>query len=250
MPRLGPEGNALLYAFVDESTRDEDYYFLSAVVCTEAQVEFLERELTAVLLKHGETFETLHAGVELHASQMMRAVERPWRRIPIRVRFALYEDCLRVIAASGARIYIEGVNVPAQIARGYAVVTPARELCFSHLLEQINGCCSQEEPVVQVIADEHHTAQQSRSDFRRYQIRGTYGYRSSRLPNIAPEIRFEKSDLLRGLQAADLVTYIYNRWLTVKETDERAHLAKQRLWAILEPRTRWPEGRERTWPHP
>lgn len=238
----------MLYAFVDESTRDEDYYFLSAVVCTEAQVASLERELTAVLLKHGETFENLHAGVELHASQIMRAVEKPWRKIPIRARFALYEDCLRVIAASGARVYIEGVNIPAQKASGYSRVTPARELCFSHLLERINACCGHQEPQVQVIADEHHTAQQSRSDFRKYQQFGTYGYRSSTLPKIHPEIRFERSDLMRGLQAADLVTYIYNRWLTVTETDARAHAAKKRLWAIVEPLTRWPRGRERTWP--
>lgn len=237
----------VLYAFIDESERDSTHYFLGAIVVTEPQAEAIRSGLDAIVAKHAVTVPGL-AAVELHGSTMMRAASAPWRGVPLRMRFRIYEEALWVIIASGARVYIEGVNVPKQLARGYRAPIPARELAFSHLLERVNECCSPDERTVKVVADEHHTAEVSRSNFDSYQVAGTYGYRSSLLPNIEPTIDFIPSDSDRALQAADLVTYLYNRVVTVDERDVRADTEKRRLWAIIEPATRRPRGRARTWP--
>lgn len=237
----------MLSAFVDESERDEDFYFLGALVCTPEQAEQITTELDAVVAKHAVTFPTL-AGVELHASDMMRAHDEPWRSIPIRVRFAIYADILEVVRASGARIYIEGVDIKAQARRGYLYLTPARELAFSHLFERINDCGMDAGCDVQVVADEHHTAEVSRSNFSRYQAVGTYGYRSSRLGNVSDDIQFVPSHTSRPLQASDHLTYIFNRLRTVTENDPRADKQKRQLWRTIEAQATWPTGRARIWP--
>lgn len=237
----------MLHAYVDESERDDRFYFLGAVICTDTQQAMLSAELEAVLEKHRQVHPSLTPEVEFHGSAMMRAEEEPWRSIPLRARLALYRDALIATEAVGVRIYIEGVNVPGQIARGYPEPTPARELAFSHLMERINDCCSDDEPRIKIYADEHHTSEISRSNFRSYRAYGTYGYRSSRLPNIEPEIEFVPSHTLRPLQASDLVTYLYNRIMTIKD-GPKSHAAKWHLWGQIVRAVNYPRGRERIWP--
>ena len=238
----------MLFAYVDESERDDSHYFLGATICTEQQRDALSRELDAVMEKHSAAFPSLTPDVEFHGSTIMWAQSEPWRSIPIRARIALYRDALVAIEAVGVRVYIEGVDIRRQIARGYPQVTPARELAFSHLFERINECCNSTETQINVVADEHHTSEISRSNFSNYRSVGTYGYRSSSLPHIHPDIDFVESHTVRALQAADMVTYLYNRMLTVPESDQRAHKAKRDLWSVIEPAAVWPRGRYRTWP--
>jgi len=238
----------VLRAFVDESERNEDFYFLGAVVCTDEQSGQIRERLDAVIAKHAESFPVLDRSTEFHASDIMRADKMPWRAVPLRVRFALYTDALKVIEASKVRIYVEGVDVGRQLARGYPNPTPARELAFSHLFERINDCARDAQTTAQVVADEHHTSEISRSNFRNYQSFGTYGYRSTKLALIEPEIRFIRSDSDRSLQAADMVTYLYNRRATIRESDRRAEEQKLLLWQAISPACQWPRGRTRIWP--
>ncbi|MFZ6990431.1 DUF3800 domain-containing protein [Curtobacterium sp. RRHDQ66] len=236
----------MLHAYVDESERDDTYYFLGALIVNESQADYLTRELDSLVSKHAETFPAL-AGVELHGSTMMRAKEKPWRGIPLRLRFRILEEVLEHVDVCGARIYIEGINIRRQHAR-YTHPTAARELAFSHLFERINECCTVHEPKIRVIADEHHTSDISRSNFNTYRSIGTYGYRSSNLPHIDPQIDFIPSDTSRVLQAADIITYLYNRLMTVPERDARAHQQKHRMWQIVQSGSSYPNGRTRIWP--
>lgn len=236
----------MLHAYVDESERDEDFYFLSAVVGAKEQIFDMNEALKSVMRKHAETFSIKYTE-ELHGSTMMRGESMPWRKVPLRGRFAIYADALVAIEQSGVTVHIEGIDINKQKARGYPNLTPARELAFSHLFEKIDDCAGPNEGV-QVHADDHHTADISRSNFSRYQTVGTYGYKSSKLKNICPEILFEDSRYELGLQAADLVTYIYNRWKTVRETDERADAQKTRLWSTIRPAASYPRGQHRIWP--
>ena len=238
----------MLYAYVDESERGNSHYFLGAVICTELQLNSLSLELDAVMAKHAQQFPSLTPDVEFHGSAMMRASDKPWRTIPLRSRFAIYQDALVAIEVVGVRVYIEGVDIISQISRGYPNVTPARELAFSHLFERINDCCKFDEREVKVHADEHHTAEISRSNFSKYRSVGTYGYRSSALPNIHPQIEFVASDSVRALQAADMITYLYNRCATVTESDPRATRQKEALWVTIAAAVQWPRGRARIWP--
>lgn len=148
----------MLYAFIDESERDEAFYFLSAVVCTDVQAHALSMKLHRIMAKHAKSTPRLDAREEFHASAMMRAGEHPWRYVPLRLRLRIYSEALEAIRDSGCRVYIEGIDIEAQKARGYKNLTPARELALSYLLERINDCGKEAdaEPV-RVVADEHHT---------------------------------------------------------------------------------------------
>lgn len=250
-----PEGVAnfrqthrVLYAYVDESERDQSHYFLGAVICDTKQAEDLSSRVEDIVWKHSQTFPNLALDTEIHGSTMMRAANEPWRSVPLRVRLRMMTEVLDAVAQTGARVYIEGVDIQRQIARGYPQVTPARELAFSHLFERINDCCNAEEPAIKVVADEHHTAEISRSNFSHYRSVGTYGWRSSYLPNIDSEIDFVPSHTSRALQAADVVTYIYNRLVTVQEKHQVVTAAKTAMWKIVEPAATWPRGRARIWP--
>ncbi len=239
----------MLYAFVDESERNESFYFLSAIVCTEDQAHALSMKLHRIMHKHAKSSQHLAPREEFHASAMMRAEDSPWRRVPLRLRLRVYSEALEAIRDSGCRVYIEGVDIGAQKARGYSNLTPARELAFGHLLERVNDCGKEAlgEPV-RVVADEHHTSEISRSNFNSYRDFGTPGYRSSRLPHIESPLLFAASHTNRLLQAADLVTYIYNRRMTIRTGDPRMLKAQSNLWQTIAPAAQWPRGRARTWP--
>lgn len=234
----------MLCAFIDESERNEDFYFLGALIGTEEQVQALSDDMDKILLKHSDGFPSLSIDTEFHAHEMM-AGRGDWRKVPLRLRFGIYHEALRAIAASGAAVYIEGVDIQRQAVR-YKRMMPAREVAFSYILERINEYAERREAMVSVVADDHHTAAESRSNFTEYQAWGTFGYRRSTLQSISDNVHFIDSKTSRALQAADLATYLYNRRTTHSETTLKAHDEKQQMWRNLAPAIN--RGRARTWP--
>ncbi|MDQ0101148.1 hypothetical protein J2T10_000767 [Paenarthrobacter nicotinovorans] len=235
----------MLAAFVDESERDEAFYFLGALVCTQEQYDFITAQFEQILDKHGRTFSQITAETEFHAYELMSG-KGAWKGIPLRLRIGIYHEALRVIEASGACMHLEGIDVAGHLARGYKYPTPARELALSHLFERINDCAKAKGETVKVYADDHHTSEISRSNFTQYQAWGTYGYKSSKLEALHEGFEFIDSKLSRALQASDLVTYLYNRWKTVEESDPRAVESKALMWADIVPAVR--RGSQRIWP--
>lgn len=234
----------LISAYIDESERDELYYFLGAVVCTPSQQAFLDAAFSQILHNYSKTFPSLHQGLELHGNEIL-AGRREWKNVPIRARFAIYDQALKAVANSGVCVHLEGIDITKQKQR-YTWPTPARELALSHLLERIDECATRQQCNVDVFADEHHTKETSRSNFASYQAYGTYGYKSSRLRRINPTFEFIDSKNSSAMQAADLATYIYNRRKTIVEKDPRAVEQKTLLWSSLLPAVQ--RGNQRVWP--
>ena len=178
----------------------------------------------------------------------MRSADEPWRSIPIGARFWLYSKALKVVAGSQANAFIEGINVSKLVARNYVRQFSPREVAFNYLLERIDMRGHGSNSTIQLIADDHHTSEISASNFKNYQSIGTFGYKSSRLTNLISPIEFIDSKSDRVLQASDMVTYIFNRVHTVKESDPRAVAEKLKLWKIIEPMMNPPRGQNRIWP--
>lgn len=235
----------VLAAYVDESERGEDFYFLGALICTEVQWDHICLGFDEILLKHAESRPEISPEAEFHAYDLMNA-KRDWEGVPSRLRFGIYREALRVITESGACVHLEGVDVNAQKGRGYPHLTPARELAFSHLFERINDCARAKSEIVHVYADDHHTKEISRSNFTEYQAWGTYGYKSSTLQAIHSDVVFIDSRISRTLQASDLVTYLYNRVVSHQETDARAQRLKDQMWGDIRQAV-W-RGGSRVWP--
>lgn len=242
---MGVEGSEVL-AFVDESQRDQTHYFMGAIVASASQAKEISTAMDSIMEEFAQRVPALSPETEFHASEMMNGYGI-WKKVPIRVKFAMFRKVFAAIQASGARVFVEGIHYAALYKKANETKSP-RERAFSHLFEQINYYGIAEAPV-QVIADEHHTAQTSRSNFSNYRVNGTYGYKPSKLLGISPNLRFMSSKDDRLLQAADMTTYIFNRLTTVKESDTRAQKFKADLWDTFEHDRYWPEaGRGRIWP--
>lgn len=233
-------------AFIDESERDEDFYFLGALVCDEDSYQQISREIDSLLWEHASDPDSgITLGHELHGHALMQG-RGEWKDVPLRRRAGIFMKALGIVADSSACMHIEGVDIGAQKARGYPNVIPGRELAFSHLFERINECASSKDGLAHIYADEHHSAEESRSQFTKYQTYGTYGYKSSQLESLVAPIRFIDSRRSRALQAADLLTYLYNRNETVKESDDRAADLKKKM--VHTARQAWWRGSARIWP--
>lgn len=238
----------MLFAYVDESERNASHYFLGAVIVTDEQGKQIETAFSRVLTEFAGEFPSLDARTELHGSAIMRGAEEPWRQIPFRAKTSLYRQALEAIVESGARVYLEGIDVGKHARRGYVNPLPPRELAFGFILERINETCARTNELSRIIADDHHTAAQSHSQFANYQVSGTLGYKASTLRRIVGPIEFVDSKSQACLQAADLVTYLFNRKTTVAEGNPKTQAVKDLLWEVIEPACSWPRGRSRIWP--
>ena len=226
----------MLYAFVDESARDKSHYFLGAVVVTESEYENLVQGLNELMVRFESIFPIISASDELHGSAIMRREDMPWRKVPKRLSFHLFHEALRVIVASNASIIIETQTVSSlDLTPSSEMKSSLREIALRKLLLTLDTFSADLGEEIKVIADNHHTADISLNNFLNYRIFGVDGSGSSTLRNIYPELGFISSGSDRALQASDLVTYLCNRVITVREHDERAHHAKMRLWEIVKP---------------
>lgn len=238
----------LLFAFIDESERDNSAYFLGSLLCNATQYEFITNSLNHLMMQSSKDWTRVSQFEEFHGSSIMRASDLPWRTIPLRARLHLYSQALLIIQESGARGYVEGINISKLVNRNYPHTFPPREIAFNYLLEQLDSCGITLNQLIQLWADKHHTSDVSASNFSKYQIVGTFGYKSSKLTQLINPISFIDSQTDRVLQASDLLTYLYNRVHTIRENDPRAVSEKLKLWKIIEPVMTPPRGRNRIWP--
>lgn len=240
---ISPPELKYIYAFIDESARNEEYYFMSAITGERAVLDKLNAALVEVVAKHKESIPHMREGFEIHASAIMNG-HKQWRNVPFSLRVAIIRDTCIAIGDSDAYLFIEGVDITKQKAKGYRHVYPAREVAFQWLLEKLDYHAKPRDAYVSVYADNHHTAPESASRIAEYRIWGTIGYRSSTLTRICHPVSFIDSKSSLHLQAADVATYIFNRLITIKEKNEKAEALKRELWQYIE------NGKTRThiWP--
>ena len=219
----------LLLAYVDESYT-VDYFYLGAIVVDGAAARRIEDGLNQIMRDYRGEF-GLAASTELHGHPLFQG-RNEWGSVPTRVRINVYERAMEVVGASGARVILRGMNVRRQRER-YVSPVPPHEVVLAHLLERVDTYARGEGAHALVLADEVHTQERHRTNFRNFRVGGTPGYRSSTLPGLLDTIHFAPSHHSRLLQAADLVTFMHRRRCTHTEPDARAQAANDRIWAPI-----------------
>lgn len=225
----------MLLAYVDESYTDH-FFFLGALVVTSGdQICFIEEGLDALIEEFRESGAAdLPDDVELHGYEMFQGADG-WSSVPVRVRIAMYRRALRIVRESGAKVYLRGMDCERQRER-YATPWPPHEVVLDFVLESMQARAARDDDYVLVVADEVHTSERHRTNFRFAKRRGTFGnYKSSKLARIVDTIHFAPSHHSRMLQAVDLATYLHRRRKTHPETDQRAHVATESVWSEIEP---------------
>jgi hypothetical protein len=131
-------------------------------------------------------------------------------------------------------MFIDGVDVARLNAR-YRYPDPPHRVTLRYLLEAVDRHAVRSGERVTVIADEVPDQEDHGRRAADYQMAGTGGYRSSKLATIDMPITFGASHESPGLQAADLLAYLFRRHDAHAETDPRAEKAVNELWDTLRP---------------
>lgn len=221
----------MLLAYIDESYTD-DFFYLATVVVDGSAILTLETKLDALVAEYADQT-ALPEGAELHGYELFHG-DKDWAALAVRQRINVYERALRAVGSCGAQIILRGMDVGRQRLR-YNNPWPPHEVVLEHTLESINRLARTRHEQALVIADEVHTHERHRTNFRDARLYGTHGYQSSKLENLVDTIHFAPSKYSRLLQAADLVAFLHHRRCTVIERNPKAAAANDKLWAHVQP---------------
>jgi len=135
-----------------------------------------------------------------------------------------YLRAAQVVRSSGAKSCVVSIE-----RHDHGDATPPHEVALERLLGSLQEYARLMSEHVLVLADEVHSAERHRTNFRFFQESGPK--ENDRLDRILDTLYFGPSQHSRLLQAADLLSFIYLRRLTVKEADPRAQTINDAIWA-------------------
>ncbi|MCP3425341.1 DUF3800 domain-containing protein [Rothia sp. AR01] len=200
----------LLRLYLDESYHQEHYYMAGVVVTPEQQAR-LTGELDDVAAHAALRF-GVDPDIEWHAHRLMHGAS-PWECMRGRVHEAvsLYRHAMRAIRSSGARILVEGLDV-GRLRRRYRYPDPPYEIVLRRILEQVNELTMRDgRRACSVRADLVSRHADFREAIEGYTRVGAPVGTPRRLDFIEQPIEWIDSEGDRGIQAADLVVYMYRR---------------------------------------
>lgn len=223
----------MLKLFVDESYY-RDYFYTAGVLVDEYQeARLIERlDYLAESLQHRYQWPE---SPEFHGHSLMNGLD-DWEDFRGRYGSCIstYQKVMHAIQNSGARVYLEGVDVKRLHAR-YRYPDSPYEITLRHLLERINDYCSVKASTFKVIADNVPRQEIYNSAIQRYTILDTPGYRHQKLTCLDGDIEFIDSRDSRGIQAADMTVYMLQRFLENDSASPESKRAIRRLKRALGP---------------
>ena len=200
----------MLTAYLDESY-GERVFVLVGLLVSESQAEEIVAGLDRVVQRAANTF-GVSADAEVHAYDIMRPRGSwlPLLGLP-NARFGVLADCIDVIVASGARLFVsevgeepEGLRVTERLADAYRVAL----LCLVAALDQSGSEAGER---IVLVADEIND-----QDFHRRALRDWHGDSKKRPGAARPggvedTLTFVDSRTSRVVQAADVTAYLLRR---------------------------------------
>jgi hypothetical protein len=217
--------------FIDESARDDRYYFYGALIVDAAALRTIERGLDVVATDLARSVPGFDAETEFHAVEMFHG-KGGWGCVPPQVRARTCITTATVLARSTARFVFRGIDLRAHRTHHSADAPPAHLLTLAQVLEAVDDHLEAADPSEQlglVLADDHHAADNARRSLRDVKRGASSGWAAGALTRIADTLYFGPSHESRLLQAADFATYFLNRDRTVPERDHRAARATARI---------------------
>ena len=222
----------MLFAFIDESYTQDRYYVAALVVKSE------DMAAIGAALRASATYAEgfgVEPGAEFHGHRIMTGRDG-WEAVRGKARAAgaIFGHALRGIAQLPVKVFIEGVDVGRLNAR-YSYPEPPHTVTLRHVLEDVNTyAASIDEDEVVVMCDEVSDQDLHSRRVAAYQVTGTRGFRPSKLARI-DDFLFANSADSPGLQAVDLIVYLYRRRDAHHTTDARSLRLVEELWTAIRP---------------
>ncbi|MCU1482848.1 MAG: hypothetical protein JWQ19_3634 [Subtercola sp.] len=218
-------------AFLDESARNDDFYFMGTVVVDDDSIVKIETSLDHIGRMIAADVPGFDPVTEFHGYDMFHG-EGAWQKVPIGWRIKASKLVAKTLANSGAKYVLRGIDIKAQQAKYRRPFAP-HSLCTAHSFESVDEVLVRDHEsraMALVVADEHHSAPDSRRNLRSFKASSVYGYTSKPCRRIADTIYFGPSHSSRLLQISDVATFFVNRHETVVETDPRAEAAVEQIF--------------------
>lgn len=219
--------------FVDESYQ-KNHYYVAGVLVDEKQSETLVTRLDE-LADGVKERNSWPAPPEFHGHALMNGLD-DWESLNgnFGACVTIYQKVLHAIQNSGARVYLEGVDVNRLNAR-YKYPDSPHEVALRHMLERVNEYCSRDGKMCKVIADMVPQQDDFNEAIQGFTGAGTPGYRSQKLLCVDGDIELVDSRSSRGVQAADMSVYILRRHREETSATKAARRATKRLVKALGP---------------
>lgn len=234
----------MILAFLDESARSGELYYMGALMVGDKEARKLEKALDTIVENVSHDVPGFDPVTELHGYEVFHQKDG-WKDVPIWLTVNICKQVAKAICESGAVFVFRGIDVQ-KLKDKYTNPHPAHGLALSHALESVQRVLNLDytDESVLVLADEHHTAPDSRTRFRSMRTAAQKGYTSIPLSDLIDTIYFGPSNHSRLLQAADMATFLTNRSVTITESHPQAKKAMQEIKGHLDKVTRfsyvWP----------
>nr|WP_255252627.1 hypothetical protein [Curtobacterium sp. 'Ferrero'] len=158
--------------FIDESARDDAFYFFGALVADAAAVRQIERGLDGVARLVAAHVAGFDPDTEFHAVDMFHG-DRAWKRVPIGWRVKACTLVAKVLARSSASFIFRGVDLESHERKYGLDAYPAHLLTLAQVLESVHErlkWLDHPEQLGLVLADEHHSAAGARRSLRSFKV--------------------------------------------------------------------------------
>ncbi|MDD7836003.1 DUF3800 domain-containing protein [Paenarthrobacter sp. AB444] len=229
----------MILAFLDESARGGELYYMGALMVGAAEARKLEKSLDEIVADVAAAVPGFDPATELHGYEVFHQKEG-WDGVPVWLTVKVCKQVAKAIHDSGAKFVFRGIDVQ-KLSDRYTNPHPAHALALSHALESVQHVLNLDhtDESVLVLADEHHTAPDSRTRFRGMRAAAQRGFTSIALKDLIDTIYFGPSNHSRLLQAADMATFLTNRSVTITEKHPDAKRAMKDIKGNLDRATRW-----------
>ena len=226
----GNDNPAVLLAYADESF-SKRFFFIVAVIATPEQVKSLSDALDDYVNLLAAEHAEIRGHEELHGYEVFHG-NAGWTVLGARQRVKVFIDVFRIIAESGVRIAIRGLDIAAQRKR-YSNPHPPYSVVLTKIFEKIQSVASQEDDLALLICDEYHEDDRHRKLLTSYRKWRTPTSSSMKIDRIIDTIHFTPSHESRLIQAADMIAFVRLRRSTITSPDPREATAIKNLWESI-----------------
>ncbi len=200
----------MLLAYIDETYRRGEEFWVSALVCPADSIPVIAAKLDDVVKRAVAKFPVLSKDAELHGYEV-DAGSGHWEPLKLmaRARVGIYQDAVETIASFDDLAWFQGGIIESKV--GWRDSNDPHEWALKFLLERVDKYANSHDQHVLCICDEVQNRDIYRKKLQYYRKYGTGGYKPSMLPRIADTLHFAPSCHSRMVQAVDMVTYVLNR---------------------------------------
>lgn len=227
------------YLYVDETYAD-DHYYTVGLMLDDHQYSYLYTALCE-LVENNQRLWEMDKMPEFHAHELMsRKSGGEWAVLgsSIAARIRIYQQVLEIIANTGGAVFVEGV-VPSRLKSKYKYPQSPHEVTFTRVLERANEYATKAGVKFRVLADEVSEKNYLTGLVRKYKVSPTPGYKSQVFSALVSDVEFISSSESLGIQAVDMVAYIYRRAAHCETASRDARRAAKRLFSVVEPLIVW-----------